>query len=72
MKIFALLGATALAIVPMASSAGGLAPAVEEAPMVIMDTPAPTSTLAPYIVPVLFIALVAAAAAVDDTDEEAE
>lgn len=60
MKTLLFCGAAALTLVTSAVQAGGLAPTVEQAPIVITeDDP---SSSADIIVPLLFIALIALAA----------
>lgn len=58
-----LAAAAAIAVSGAAANAGGLAPVVAEAPVVIVDTPAPVSSISSgYIVLGVLAALVAASA----------
>ena len=58
-----LIAAAALAVTGAAATAGGLAPEVMEAPVVVVDTPAPAGSINPgYVVLGLLAALVAASA----------
>lgn len=55
--------ASVLATTAVTANAGGLAPVIPEAPVVIVDTPAPTGSInSGYIVLGLLAALVAASA----------
>ena len=56
-----LAAAAAIAVSGVAANAGGLAPVMVEAPVVMVDTPAPAGSINPgYIVLGLLAALVAA------------
>ena len=71
MRIITTLAASAaLAVTGFAASAGGLAPEVMEAPVVVVDTPmAPAGSInSGYVVLGLLAALVAASASDDDDD----
>ena len=58
-----LAAAAAIAVAGAAANAGGLAPVIPEAPVVIVDTPAPAGSInSGYIVLGLLAALVAASA----------
>ena len=58
-----LAAAAAIAVSGVAANAGGLAPEVMEAPVVMVDTPAPAGSInSGYIVLGLIAALVAASA----------
>ncbi|MBB5720444.1 MAG: hypothetical protein ABJO29_09590 [Yoonia sp.] len=58
-----LAAAAAIAVSGVAANAGGLAPVIPEAPVVIVDTPAPAGSInSGYIVLGLLAALVAASA----------
>ena len=72
MKTVMLTAAAALALSSTAAVAGGLAPAVIEAPVVVVDTPAPAASSLPgYVIPLaLLAALAAAAAAESDSDSD--
>ncbi|SEW45019.1 hypothetical protein SAMN04488515_3274 [Cognatiyoonia koreensis] len=55
-----LAAAAAIAVSGAAANAGGIAPVITEAPVVVVDTPAGSSIPAGYIVLGLLAALVAA------------
>jgi hypothetical protein len=58
-----LAAAAVIAVSGVAANAGGLAPVIPQAPVVIVDTPAPAGSIKPgYIVLGLLAALVAASA----------
>lgn len=58
-----LAAAAVLATTAATANAGGLAPVIPEAPVVVVDTPAPTSSInSGYVVLGLLAALVAASA----------
>ena len=62
-SIKVLAAATILATTAVTANAGGLAPVIPEAPVVIVDEPAPTGSInSGYIVLGLLAALVAASA----------
>lgn len=63
MTFVKLAAAAAIAVSATAATAGGLAPEVMEAPVVVVDTPAPTGSLGGWVVPAIALALIAAAAA---------
>lgn len=58
------LTVAALVAAPIHAQAGGLAPAIEETPVVIVETPAPatSSSLSNFVVPLIFLGLVGLAA----------
>ena len=63
MKVTTLIASAAIAVSATAATAGGLAPAVMEVePVVVVDTPAPASSLGGYIVPAILVGLIALAA----------
>jgi len=58
-----LLAASAIALAPISTHAGGLAPAIEEAPIVIEEVaPSATSSLPNIVVPLILLGLVGLAA----------
>ncbi len=59
------LSVAAIVVAPITAHAGGLAPAIEETPVVIAEAPAPaaSSSLSNLIVPLLFLGLVGIAVA---------
>ncbi len=63
MTFVKLAAAAAIAVSATAASAGGLAPEVMEAPVVVVDTPEPAGSLGGWVVPAIALALIAAAAA---------
>ncbi len=62
MTFVKLAAAAAIAVTATTATAGGLAPEVMEAPVVMVDTPAATSSLGGLIVPAILLALLAVAA----------
>ncbi|WP_438956051.1 hypothetical protein [Cognatiyoonia sp.] len=66
MTFVKLAAAAALAVSATTATAGGLAPEVVEAPVVVVDAPAPTSSLAGLIVPAILLALIFVAATAED------
>lgn len=65
MTFVKLAAAAAIAVSATTATAGGLAPEVMEAPVVMVDAPAPASSLGGMLVPVILLALLAAAAAAE-------
>ena len=66
MTFVKLAAAAALAVSATTATAGGLAPEVVEAPVVVVDAQAPTSSLAGLIVPAILLALIFVAATAED------
>ncbi|MEL6573941.1 MAG: hypothetical protein AAFQ64_20020 [Pseudomonadota bacterium] len=58
------LTAAALVVAPIQAHAGGLAPAIEEAPVIIAEAPGPqtSSSLSSLVVPLIFLGLIGLAA----------
>lgn len=69
MTFVKLAAAAALAVSATTATAGGLAPEVMEAPVVVVDTPAPTSSLGGLIVPAILLALIAVAATAESDSD---
>ena len=68
MKLTSLFVSAALVLSPLAANAGGLAPVVDETPVVIEETP----TMSPYalLIPLAIFAALAVTASSEDTDGE--
>ena len=58
-----LAAAAAIAVSGVAANAGGLAPVIDAAPVVIVDTPAPTSSVSPALIVLGVLAALVAATA---------
>ena len=71
MTFVKLAAAAAIAVTATTATAGGLAPQIEEAPVVIVDPVEPTSSLTGLIVPAILVALIAVAATAE-SDSESE
>ena len=71
MTFVKLAAAAALAVSATTATAGGLAPEIEEPPVVIVDPVEPTSSLSGLVVPAILVALIAVAASSEsDSDSE--
>ena len=72
MTFVKLAAAAAIAVTATTATAGGLAPQIEEAPVVIVDPVEPTSSLTGLIVPAILVALIAVAATAESDSDTAE
>ena len=73
MKVTALIAAAALAGSATVATAGGLAPVVmEEAPVVVVEPAAPTSSLGQFVVPAILLGLIALAATAESDSDSAD